>query len=276
MRGGRPEARIVEPLNAERRECFRRDGYLVFDSGAPDALLDQIVSDFAPYWHGRRPWLVPDAGPDRILDGWLMSRPCRELATEPTVLAMLEAVYGRRPLPFQTLNFPVGSEQRPHADTVHFSADPEKFMCGVWVALEAVGEKQGPVEIYPGSHRWDEVRNRSTELGRSIARYPDYESEIADVVAARGATPHRLHLRKGQAVLWAASLLHGGSRRLDRESTRHSQVTHYFFEGCTHWRPLTSERTRQSFTPLEIRRHHTPSTWAHLARVGLRRILGGR
>jgi hypothetical protein len=32
-------------------------------------------------------------------------------------------------------------------------------------------------------------------------------------------------------------MLHGGSKQLDRGRTRHSQVTHFFFEGCTYYAP---------------------------------------
>jgi ectoine hydroxylase-related dioxygenase (phytanoyl-CoA dioxygenase family) len=27
-------------------------------------------------------------------------------------------------------------------------------MCGVWVALEDMSEGAGPLEYYPGSHKW--------------------------------------------------------------------------------------------------------------------------
>jgi hypothetical protein len=46
-------------------------------------------------------------------------------------------------------------------------------------------------------------------------------------------------VHKGQAVIWAANLLHGGSLQRDRSRTRHSQVTHYFFEGSRVFNPMT-------------------------------------
>ena len=47
--------------------------------------------------------------------------------------------------------------------------------------------------------------------------------------------------RKGEAFIWAANTLHGGEPIADPESTRRSQVTHYYFEGCRYWTPLTSD-----------------------------------
>jgi hypothetical protein len=42
-------------------------------------------------------------------------------------------------------------------------------------------------------------------------------------------------------VLWASNLLHGGSPQTDKKRTRHSQVTHYFFEGCRVFTPLHTQ-----------------------------------
>lgn len=49
------------------------------------------------------------------------------------------------------------------------------------------------------------------------------------------------HARKGQALIWAANLLHGGERHLDPDRTRWSQVTHYYFEDCLYYTPLNSD-----------------------------------
>jgi hypothetical protein len=46
--------------------------------------------------------------------------------------------------------------------------------------------------------------------------------------------------KKGQALIWAAGLHHGGAPHTDRAKTRKSQVTHYFFKDCAYWTPLGS------------------------------------
>ena len=43
-------------------------------------------------------------------------------------LDALRELYQREPRPFQTLNFPVGTMQKPHADSVHFNSGPAGFM----------------------------------------------------------------------------------------------------------------------------------------------------
>ena len=47
--------------------------------------------------------------------------------------------------------------------------------------------------------------------------------------------------RKGQALIWCANLLHGGSPQTDPTRTRWSQVTHYFFDDCIYYTPAFSD-----------------------------------
>ena len=57
---------------------------------------------------------------------------------------------------------------------------------------------------------------------------------------AHGLQPAEFHPTKGQALIWAANLLHGGLPQRDKNKTRWSQVTHYFFEDCAYYTPLAS------------------------------------
>src|SRR5439155_739227 len=154
-------------------------------------------------------------------------------------------MYGRRAFPFQTLNFPVGTQQHFHSDSVHFSSVPERFMCGVWVALEDVSEEAGPLEYYPGSHKWPIIYN--DQIGRRMTgrkeRYSQelYEDVWRAMVEKSGIGAQHFCPRKGDALIWAANLLHGGSRQRDPNVTRWSQVTHYFFENCCYISPIFSD-----------------------------------
>lgn len=64
-----------------------------------------------------------------------------------------------------------------------------------------------------------------------------------------------LRCKKGQALIWLSNLLHGGAKQNDPNRTRWSQVTHYYFEGCTYWRPYASNLSTGdifSFNPPNI------------------------
>ena len=64
---------------------------------------------------------------------------------------------------------------------------------------------------------------------------------FADLVEAHGAKPEYFHAKKGQALIWAANLMHGGTTQIDPNRTRWSQVTHYFFDDCAYYTPMMSD-----------------------------------
>jgi hypothetical protein len=181
----------------------------------------------------------------RVQDAWEFNTQVREIACNRHILDLLGKLYGRQAWPFQTLNFPVGTQQHFHTDSVHFSSSPERFMCGVWVAMEDIDEANGPLMYFPGSHKWPIFNNE--HIGRCVAQMRDtptqaiYEAMWRELVDASGVQPEYFHARKGQALIWAANLMHGGSAQLDPTRTRWSQVTHYFFDDCSYFTPMTSD-----------------------------------
>ena len=185
------------------------------------------------------------AGERRIQDAWRFDEDVRAIASNTEVLALLGKLYGRAAFPFQTLNFPVGTEQAPHTDIVHFSSLPERFMCGVWVALEDITLENGPLCYFPGSHRWPVLTNATIGRrghGSSLASAQDpFEPAWNALREATGAVEDRFLARKGEALIWSANLLHGGSAQTDRTLTRWSQVTHYYFEDCIYYTPAFSD-----------------------------------
>lgn len=148
-------------------------------------------------------------------------------------------------LTFQTLNFPVGTQQHYHTDSIHFSSAPERFMCGVWLAMEDIDDDNGPLVYYPGSHRWPIYTNE--HIGRCVTELNQtpsqnlYEDMWEALVESHGVQPEYFHAKKGQALIWAANLMHGGSRQRDPQRTRWSQVTHYYFEDCAYYTPMMSD-----------------------------------
>jgi hypothetical protein len=235
--------KVGRPGWLEIAKAFRRDGFAIIDFPAEDfdALASDVVTtlrgrfDLAN-WNGR--------GGLRLQDAWTEVDAIRTLAVNADVLALLEYLYGRPAFGFQTLNFPVGTQQHFHSDALHFSSLPERYMCGVWVALEDTDAHNGPLIYYPGSHRLPIYKNEH------IGRVPDgYSSQVVfhdmwvELMRAEGISPVEFHARKGQALIWAANLFHGGKRRIDEKRTRWSQVTHYLFDGCNYYVPMESDES---------------------------------
>lgn len=236
-------AEIESVLSPQQIASFHRRGVLKVDFGFDPGLLDAIVEKVHCYYpeEYRRGEVVSV----RIQDAWKRVDEARQLAVHTTVTTVLRELLGRKPLPFQTLNFPVATGQAAHSDDIHFSSDPGGYMMGVWVALEDMDENNGPLFYYPGSHLLPVYSMQDFNLKAGIDQYPAYEAGIGRIIQENNLSPELGLVKKGEALIWHANLLHGGASVKDRNRTRHSQVTHYYFEGCKYYTPLYSTRRRR-------------------------------
>lgn len=223
------------PEHRHTVQSLRDNGFAIIDPGFdPDDLRNvQKFCSRAVRKNGRVP------------NGWKVCDSVAKLAVHQPILDTLSAIYGRRAFPFQTLNFEYGTQQGAHADTYHFNAKPDGFMCGVWVALEDVSRDAGPLFYYPGSHKLETIERLDLMGGRS---YRDYEARIAATMESHGLKRETALLKRGQALIWAANLVHGGAPRINPALTRLSQVTHYFFDECAYYTPLEYNLKRQRHT----------------------------
>ncbi|MRS61543.1 phytanoyl-CoA dioxygenase [Larkinella terrae] len=221
---------------------FAEEGFVVFDPEIDESILDQALEQLEP-----KHLAVKD---DRIQDAWKDVEAVKQIATAPKVLDVLRMLYRREPIPFQTLNFKLGTQQRTHSDSMHFHSIPQRFMCGVWVALEDVRNDNGPLHYYPGSHKLpfydlSDIGIRATSaktLNEAYSKtYPKYADFLSDMIEAQDLKKAILNMKKGKALIWAANLLHGGEQIITPGSTRYSQVSHYFFEDCVYYTPLQSD-----------------------------------
>jgi hypothetical protein len=232
----------LDPALAEQIRHYAEHGYLIFDPEIDESVIDAAREDVQPLYGNEL----------RKQDAWQTVPSVRKIATASKIMEMLRLLYRREPIPFQTLNFPVGTQQRTHSDSIHFNSIPQRFMCGVWVALEDVRDDNGPLHYYPGSHKLPFYDLIDMGLKGSEAKtveeiyggtYKQYEERLSEIVEAHGLKKATLNMAKGKAIIWSANLLHGGEKILTPGSTRHSQVTHYFFENCVYYTPLRSDAT---------------------------------
>ncbi|QVN16754.1 phytanoyl-CoA dioxygenase family protein [Burkholderia pyrrocinia] len=238
----------LTPDEREIAVALNRNGYVVIDFPDPELdvriarIRERLTSRFADTG------LSSDGAfyaAGRIQDAWINDPDVKAIATNCQMLDLLGRLYGRAAFPFQTLNFRVGTQQKMHTDAVHFSSIPQRFMCGVWVALEDISPEAGPLQLVPGSHSWPMIDNamagrRGFGVSSESAQLP-YQEIWDAMVEAKGAGTKTFEARKGQALIWCANLLHGGSPQINPAMTRWSQVTHYFFDDCVYYTPAFSD-----------------------------------
>jgi Phytanoyl-CoA dioxygenase (PhyH) len=233
----------------EIAQSLHQNGFAVFDFPDIDieARIARIRAALSPVFQidDNNASTSKFSGIGRIQDAWSSNDDIRAIAGNPQVIDLLSKLYGRRAFPFQTLNFPVGTQQHLHTDAVHFSSIPPRFMCGVWLAMEDIGPSSGPLCYAPGSHRWPLIDNaligRRGSGSTAVSAQTPFQDAWNAIIAAKGATIETFEARKGQALIWCANLLHGGSPHLDPSQTRWSQVTHYYFDDCVYYTPAFSD-----------------------------------
>ena len=250
----------------ELASSLNSDGYGLLQINDPDwlSLLDQVRQHLESLVDHQK-LEAGDLGPTRFQDAWLHHQlgMVSKVACHPEILAVLQVLYGRRPFPFQTLNFPNGTTQHFHSDAVHFHSLPHGFMCGVWVALEDISADSGPLVYFPRSHRLPYVAARDLGLRQvdvKSKRSPQvfFEPYWREQVKRKAYSPRLFTARKGDVLIWHANLLHGGSAVKNKCLSRWSQVSHYYFDGCAYTTPLRqtldapAEGDQWRFHPLDI------------------------
>ena len=222
---------------------YYENGFIVLSNIFTNELIDQIKSEMNDKGFNENFPIQTFRNNIRIQDLWQYSDSVKELACHPKIMDTLKMLYEREPVPFQTLNFKVGTQQKAHSDTLHFSSLPARYMCGVWVALEDITEDNGPLFYYPGSHRNPEYNFsdfKNTTEDTSYENYPEYETFMEDLMEKSSYKKKKFLAKKGDALIWSSNIIHGGSPVEDPQSTRYSQVTHYYFENCIYYTPMLS------------------------------------
>lgn len=241
----------------EKEQCvfFHENGYLVIDLNLENYEIDEIVNDTYEALLNKETTYHADhyqyTDSKRVFEYWKKSLPVAKLTMNKKILETLKFLYGKKPYPFSTINFIKGSNQPLHSDTIHFHTIPHLWMVGVWIAFEDVDETNGTLQIVPGSHKWPVYEYNNLNLPHPDTlengeekNYRIYEQFLIELVKSKKAKEKIVNLKKGQALIWAANMLHGGcnvDKVTDFNKTRLTQANHYFFQGCkTHYHPMFS------------------------------------
>lgn len=225
---------------AQSLRDFVEHGYCTLPYRVDDALLQRLNEDLDRMLAQGEIEVAEEGADHRVEQIHEKSSAAREIWTLPPVMKFLRSIFQDEVLPCQTLVFLRGSGQDMHQDTIHLTAFPAGYMCGVWIALEDVQADAGPLFVYPGSHRlprlycatvgMDKVRDGNwTEFAQKFL--PRLDSELA-----RAGLQKQVYLpRRGDILVWHENLTHGGSPRNNPALSRRSIVSHYFSRGAAVW-----------------------------------------
>lgn len=218
---------------------FVTDGYMVLENYFPESMtntlngeVDRLLSSGQTGFNytGRKIFNLPEQSPV-----------AQDFYQDTRLLDLLSFLLGKPALPFQSMNFTVGSEQRAHSDSIHMMTEPPGFLIATWIALEDCTEANGPLFYYPGSHRLPIVTTEDYDSGNTFFTIGEhsnrrYEDKIAEVITQNGLKKQVFLAKRGDVLIWHANLLHGGSPITRPGATRKSMVCHYFAEGvfCYH------------------------------------------
>lgn len=231
---------------------YNKDGYLIIDLAMEDDWIDGINRDVQKIISSEK-YLTQEkyeyTDHRRLFQAWKNSDHIKKLTYHPKILKTLNFLYDKEPFAFSTINFTNPTSQPLHSDTIHFNTYPKKWMVGVWVALEDCNSANGTLRIVKGSHKWAEYDYNDIKIKHPDSRedgekssYRDYDQFIKRLVIAKKAKETIIELKKGQAIIWASNLLHGGAEVKDDNVSRNSQAIHYFFNGCKkYYTPMFSE-----------------------------------
>ena len=141
----------------------------------------------------------------------------------------LNILFDRPALAFQSLGFLRGSQQGVHRDTAFVRVSSSQEFVASWIALEDVTPGSGELEYYVGSHALPDYLFSSTARWATPG-HPEvlgYSDALHAMAKEAGLAFTQFRPKKGDALIWAAELMHGGSAIEDENRTRKSLVTHY-------------------------------------------------
>lgn len=168
----------------------------------------------------------------RFVDFHINCKTALDAATAPAIVDFLSLVFEDKVLAFQSLAFIQGSQQRVHQDTAYVCVSDPIKLAASWIALEDVSPGCGELEYYPGSQKFpdflfSEEHKTFHQPRDGFQQNEDYIDWIHNTAAERDISIERFYPKKGDALIWAADLAHGGSKFEDQSRTRYSFVTHY-------------------------------------------------
>ncbi|MDD9970440.1 MAG: phytanoyl-CoA dioxygenase family protein [Myxococcales bacterium] len=158
-----------------------------------------------------------------------------ELAKAPTLLRMQYLLLQHDPLLLNLTGYKYSSEVALHQDLWFYHLQPP-VLAGVWLPCQDVHEDNGPLAVYPSSHRqpvWPGFSNYPQTNYRTChtQMHADIELHLREQV--EGLQRAVLPVNRGDAIFLHGLLAHEPEKVTDRrDNSRFSLVLHYSVRGA--------------------------------------------
>lgn len=224
-------------------------GVLTLPRFCSDADIDAVLADHRALWEsGRARVTVDDMDLDRrmrlrdvpadarkahrfkVNDLYLEQASVRRLALNDRLVPLLQQLLGERPAVCNSLSLEYGTEQEDHVDSLFMTPRTPTHLVAAWVALEDCAPESGLLRYWPGSHRIEPYLFSNGQRHFIPEELPAWQAWMRAQVRQHGLQSELFAARKGDAFIWSAQLLHGGSPITEPGHTRRSIVFHYFSE----------------------------------------------
>lgn len=224
---------------------FIERGFVILQRAVPDDVISRLLADLEHAWRtgegrfmldilGEYKALHPSLRDTKykLLDLYVVSEAARCASFSPVIVKFLEGIFDEPCLAFQSLSFERGTEQAMHQDTAYVVVEEPMKLAASWVALEDIQPGTGELEYYEGSHKLGDfsfgASRKHWEPGIDGPEvHMRFLQHLQEESTRRGLKRSRFLPKRGDVLIWAADLAHGGSAITDPTPTRRSLVTHY-------------------------------------------------
>jgi len=206
------------------------NGFIILENFFDDPTIDSVNKEMKKLVAQKKLQPTHDK---KLMFANKISALIKNITLEKRLTGILSFILDKEVVPFQTINFIYGSNQRAHSDSIHMTTYPLGYLIAVWIALEDTNPDNGPLFYYPGSHRLPYLLNNDFNEGETAFTlgkkdYPDYEDAIEKQITENQLEKKIFLAKKGDLLIWHANLLHGGLPVAKPELTRKSMVIHYY------------------------------------------------
>jgi len=229
------------PAEQDKIKNWSRLGYISIDNFFNSETCDAVNAEITSLMEKGR---LQFTNGNKLMFANKTSSLIRNITLNDELIKILEFLLDREVVPFQTINFISGSQQRAHSDSIHMTTYPLGYLIAVWIALEDTNADNGPLFYFPGSHKLPYLLNEGFNEGSNFLTlghkdYNDYEDVLEELLTEKQYPREEFHAKKGDIFIWHANLSHGGAAIKNPELTRKSMVIHYYATDVIKYHEIT-------------------------------------